>query len=51
MAYLPGNTKAIRIAVPPKGAAMAGYGPSLHSPQCSIIPAFEALSVKTIDQS
>jgi hypothetical protein len=29
----------------------AGYGPSLHSPQRSIIPAIVALSVKTIDQS
>jgi hypothetical protein len=28
-----------------------GFGPSLHSPQCSNPSAIEALSVKTIDQS
>jgi hypothetical protein len=32
-------------------SVMAGLGPSIHLPQRSIIPAIEALSVKTIDQS
>jgi hypothetical protein len=41
------------FALVPMFAALreSAGGPSLHSPQRSIIPAIEALSVKTIDQS